>query len=230
MALAVSVLMVLAGAIRAQTLTDLGATAPTPGARGHCPVEHQREHDISPDGLNYFTDNQTGHGAGEPGQTFTTGTNSSGYTLTSVSFMTAGLRCLRRHRHAPDLLPPHLFRVRRQRHPAANLHLGQFHLQRRRLAAMERVVHTGGCQYDLCLVIRQSEFDHQRLEALAVASGNPYAGGEIGLVPPGGGAITFGNSHGYDAVFDVGLIPHTCPPASTNSPCRRRTVCLSGRW
>ena len=33
MALAVSVLMVLAGTIRAQTLTDLGATAPTPGAK-----------------------------------------------------------------------------------------------------------------------------------------------------------------------------------------------------
>jgi hypothetical protein len=32
MALAAGVLMVLAGTIRAQTLTDLGATAPTPGA------------------------------------------------------------------------------------------------------------------------------------------------------------------------------------------------------
>jgi hypothetical protein len=32
MALAVSVFMVLAGAIHAQTLTDLGAAAPTPGA------------------------------------------------------------------------------------------------------------------------------------------------------------------------------------------------------
>ena len=32
MALAAVVLMILAGAIRAQTLTDLGTTAPTPGA------------------------------------------------------------------------------------------------------------------------------------------------------------------------------------------------------
>ena len=42
-------------------------------------------------------------------------------------------------------------------------------------------------------------------EALAVASGNPYSGGQIGLIPTTGGAITFGGSHGFDAVFDVGL-------------------------
>ncbi|MGO9587899.1 MAG: hypothetical protein ACLP2Y_17095, partial [Limisphaerales bacterium] len=44
-----------------------------------------------PDGLNYYTDNQTGHDAGEPGQTFTTLTGSTGYLLTSLAFMTAGL-------------------------------------------------------------------------------------------------------------------------------------------
>jgi mono/diheme cytochrome c family protein len=44
-------------------------------------------------------------------------------------------------------------------------------------------------------------------DAIGVASGNPYAGGEIGLIPPGGGAITFGGSHGYDATFDLGLTP-----------------------
>ena len=48
-------------------------------------------------------------------------------------------------------------------------------------------------------------------EALAVASGNPYAGGQIGLFPTAGGAITFGSSHGFDAVFDVGLSPANVP-------------------
>ena len=46
---------------------------------------------------------------------------------------------------------------------------------------------------------------------MGVASGNPYAGGEIGLIPPGGGAITFGGSHGFDAAFDVGLGPANVP-------------------
>jgi hypothetical protein len=90
MALAVGVLMVLAGAIRAQTLTDLGATAPTPGANDIAQLSTVGNQ-TAPDGLNYYTDNQTGHGTGEPGQTFTTGTNSSGYLLTSVAIRTAGL-------------------------------------------------------------------------------------------------------------------------------------------
>ena len=84
MALAVSVLMVLAGTIRAQTLADLGATAPTPGANDISQLS-TNGNTTFPDSLNYYTDNQTGHGSGEPGQTFTTGTNSAGYTLTSVS-------------------------------------------------------------------------------------------------------------------------------------------------
>ena len=91
MVLAVGFLMVLAGAIRAQTLADLGATAPIPGAQDIAQLS-STGNQTDPDGLNYFTDNQTGYGTGEPGQTFTTWTNTAGYTLTSVSFMTAGLR------------------------------------------------------------------------------------------------------------------------------------------
>ena len=48
-------------------------------------------------------------------------------------------------------------------------------------------------------------------EALAVASNNPYAGGQIGLFPPAGGTITFGSSHAFDAVFDLGLAPANVP-------------------
>ena len=46
---------------------------------------------------------------------------------------------------------------------------------------------------------------------MGVASGNPYAGGEMGLFPPASGTITFGSSHGFDAVFDVGLVLATQP-------------------
>jgi hypothetical protein len=72
------------------TLADLGATAPAPGLYD---VSQLSTHgnQTAPDGLNYYTDNQTGHGTGEPGQTFTTGTNSAGYMLTSAAIRTAGL-------------------------------------------------------------------------------------------------------------------------------------------
>lgn len=75
---------------RAQTLVDLGATAPTPGANDISQFSTAGDQTF-PDNLNYYTDNQTGHGGGEPGQTFTTGTNSAGYVLSSVALLTAGL-------------------------------------------------------------------------------------------------------------------------------------------
>ncbi|SPE54379.1 hypothetical protein SBV1_1860027 [Verrucomicrobia bacterium] len=90
LALAVSVVTVLAGAAGAQTLTDRGATAPTPGANDISQLSTSGNTTF-PDGLNYYTDNETGHSAGEPGQTFTTGSNPRGYILLSVSLMTAGL-------------------------------------------------------------------------------------------------------------------------------------------
>jgi hypothetical protein len=65
MALAVIVFMVVAGAVRAQTLTDLGTNAPTPGTNDIAQL-NITGNQTAPDGLNYYTDNQTGHNTGEP--------------------------------------------------------------------------------------------------------------------------------------------------------------------
>ena len=59
-------------------------------------------------------------------------------------------------------------------------------------------------------------------ENLGNVSGNPYAGGEVALIPPAGGGMTFGSSHDYDATFVVGLTaatslivnPPRLPPAA----------------
>ena len=88
--LTICAILLLAGAGHAQTLVDLGTTAPTPGTNDIAQLSTTGNQTF-PDGLNYYTDNQSVHGAGEPGQTFTTGTNSGGYVLSSVSLMTAGL-------------------------------------------------------------------------------------------------------------------------------------------
>src|SRR5450432_2365080 len=65
-------------------LTDFGATDPTPGANDITNffniVVFQND-----DGLNYYFDNGT-----PPGQTFTSGSNALGYTLTSLKIKTAG--------------------------------------------------------------------------------------------------------------------------------------------
>ena len=75
---------------KGQTLHTLGGPAPTPGLNDIFQLSTSGNQ-TAPDGLNYYTDNQTTHAAGEPGQTFTTGTNSAGYILTSISLKTAGL-------------------------------------------------------------------------------------------------------------------------------------------
>ena len=50
-------------------------------------------------------------------------------------------------------------------------------------------------------------------DAMGVAANSPYAGGEIGLFPPAGGTITFGDSHQFEmpAPFDLALAPQNIP-------------------
>ncbi len=203
MALAVGVLMVLAGAIRAQILADLGATAPIPGSTDIAQLS-TAGNQVYPDDLDYFTDSQTGHGTGEPGQTFTTGTDTAGYTLTSVSFMTAGL-------HAyygigtPQPYYLHIYSM-----SGGNATLLTNYTSANVTFSDGDWLQWSGLSIPLAANATYAwsfgkASSTPGAEALGVASGNPYAGGEIGLFPPGGGAITFGSSHACDAVFDVGL-------------------------
>ena len=53
------------------SLTSLGSTAPTPGPNDISQLSTNGQAN-KPDTLNYYTDNQSNHGAGEPGQTFKT--------------------------------------------------------------------------------------------------------------------------------------------------------------
>ena len=73
----------LAGSLCAQTFTDLGPAAPSPGTNDiYQPSTHGDQ--TWPDGLNYFTDNNP-----PVGQTFTAGTNA--INLASFAIKTAGL-------------------------------------------------------------------------------------------------------------------------------------------
>src|SRR5260221_8047341 len=89
---AVMALTLLGVAVRAQTsaaLTGLATNTPTPGINDISQLLTSGQTNM-PDGLNYYTDEQTTHNAGEPGQTFTTGTNGAGYLLNSVTIKTGG--------------------------------------------------------------------------------------------------------------------------------------------
>jgi len=208
--LVAAVLMILNGAVDAQTLTDLGTTAPTPGANDAAQLS-SAGNQTYPDGLNYYTDNQSAYGTGEPGQTFTTGSNAAGYTLTSVSFMTAGLGSYSGTGSAQNYYF-HIYSVSG----------GSVTLLTNYTSAPFAFSDGDWLQWNgLSLPLAGNTtyaFSFGKAsqavggwEALAVANGNPYAGGEIGLFPPAGGAVTFGGSHGFDELFDVGLMPANVP-------------------
>ena len=144
----------LAGAVHAQTLSDIGSTAPTPGPNDIYQFSTQGNQ-TAPDGLNYYTDNQTGHGTGEPGQTFTTGTNAAGYMLTSVAVRTGGLGSSTYNGiSTPQPYYLHIYSISgSDSHVAPDLYVRQHHIQRRRLAEMERLVRAAVGQRHLCLFL-----------------------------------------------------------------------------
>ena len=75
--------LLLTTAAQAQvTITDIGASAPTPGANDISQLVYGN---VAPAGLNYYWDNGT-----PPGQSFTTGSNPQGYVLTSLALQTSG--------------------------------------------------------------------------------------------------------------------------------------------
>jgi beta-galactosidase len=211
MALMAGVLAALAWPARAQTLTDIGANAPTPGTYDIAQLS-TNGNKTAPDGLNYYTDNQSVHGAGEPGQTFTTGTNSGGYVLISVAIKTAGLGSSTYS--GISTAQPYYLHLYSVSGSTATLQLtctssnftfsdGDW-LQWSGLSLALTANSTYACSFGR--VNSSSGW-----EPLAGATNNLYAGGEIGLISPTTGAITTGSSHGFDAVFDVGLVSATLP-------------------
>ncbi|MFZ0826159.1 MAG: chitobiase/beta-hexosaminidase C-terminal domain-containing protein [Verrucomicrobiia bacterium] len=208
------------GAQTPATLTDLGATAPTPGSSDISQLSTAGNTKF-PDTLNYYTDNQTDHAAGEPGQTFTAGNNAGGYTLTSLSLQSAGLDSGGGSPGGSINYLLHIYSV-----SGGNVTLLATYIS----AAPVSYVDGDWLQWSGLSVTLSANATYAYSfgkaaagggwDAIGVASGNPYPGGEIGLIPPGGGAITFGSSHGYDATFDIGLGLPGPPTVAvvTNSP------------
>jgi hypothetical protein len=202
----------LAGVLHAQTLTDIGTTAPTPGVLDISQLSILGNQ-TGPDGLNYYTDNQTGHGTGEPGQTFTTGANSGGYLLTSVAVRTGGIGGNSGIGTAqPYYL--HIYSVSGstatllQTYTSGNITFSDGDWLKWSGFSVTLSANTTYA-YSFGKASSTSGW-----EPMAVANNNVYAGGQIGLIPTSGGTITFGSSHNFDAVFDLGLVSPTTPGIS----------------
>ena len=200
------------------TLADLGATAPTPGLYDISQFSISGQAN-KPDGLNYYTDNQSDHSAGEPGQTFTTANASTGYLLSSLAIKTGGGTTSGTGTAQDYLL--HIYSVN-----GGNGTLLATYSATNFTFADGDWLQWSGFSFALsnntayAFSFGKASSAVGGWEAMGNASGNPYADGEIGLMPVAGGTITFGSSHGYDAVFDLGLTPMGGPTVAviTNNP------------
>ena len=175
------------------TLTDLGTTAPTPGPNDVSQFSTTGDN-AKADGLNYYTDNQPGYGTGEPGQTFTTGNAGAGYLLTSLAIKTGG-----GDTSGTGTAQGYLLHIYSVSGGTATL-LAAYSATNFSFTDGDWLLWSG---FNLSLAAN-SVYGYSfgkvtqavgGWEAMANSSSNPYAGGELGLMPVAGGTITFGSSH-----------------------------------
>jgi hypothetical protein len=201
----------LAGVLHAQTLTDIGSAAPSPGTNDIYQLSTSGNQ-TWPDGLNYFTDNNP-----PVGQTFTTGTNPM--KLVSVAIKTAGLNSGNGY-GTPTNTPTYYLRIYSMSGSTATL-LITFSAPNPGFSDGDWLQWSG---LNVPLATNKTyafSFGIQPTgggwAALAVAT-NTYAGGEIAIIPISGGTITTGGSHKFDAVFALGLRAVTNLPAAMPLP------------
>ena len=172
-----------------------------------------------PDGLNYYTDDYPSDGGGAPGQTFTTGSTATAYVLNSVAIKTGGGTT-----SATGTAQSYILNIYSVSGSTAML-LANYGADGFAFNDGDWLQWSGlNLQLSSNSVYAYS-FSRTAAgvgwEAMDNADNNPYAGGEIVLVPVAGGLMTFGPSDSFDAVFDLGLTLSNIPPSLavvTNAP------------
>jgi hypothetical protein len=200
---AVSITILYANA--SGVLTDLGATAPTPGANDIYQLTQPTAQN-KPDGLNYYMDNSQ-----PPGQTFTTGANSLGYVLKSVSLMMGGDVGGLPTNGQPYYL--RLYKVNGSTATEYAIYTSQTNAQ----------INTGGSGNDwlrwtgiAAPLAPSTTYAYTFGRDQSIGAGwdnvgnvgsNPYANGEVCLISANGGtgSVVYSSSDSYDGTFDLGL-------------------------
>jgi hypothetical protein len=193
--------VVLGGSAHAATIADFGTTAPTPGANDVSQLTGGTADDLA--GNTYYSDKNP-----PPGQTFTTGSNTSGYGLTSLYVKTGGYDA-----NNTGTAQTYTLRIYSVSGSTATL-LSTY--------VTDNVLgFTDGTwlQYSGLTNILQPNtvyaYTHQRntvgWDGMSAVLGNLYAGGQACNIPTAGGAITFGSSGNMDGTFMARLLPITDP-------------------
>lgn len=198
---AVSITILYANA--SAVLTDLGLTAPTPGANDISQMITAGG-PLKPDTLNYYDNNSSA----PAGQTFTTGGNSTGYILKSVAINMSGdfgglptngqpyYLSLYKVVNGGSTAVPYAFYTSQTNATIDSGGSGTDWLQWTGIS----LPLAANTTYAYTHVSSGSGWD-----CMGSVNTAGYAGGEVCLISPDGGAITYGSSDSYDATFDLGL-------------------------
>jgi hypothetical protein len=189
----------LAGVVRAQTLTDIGAANPTPGPNDIYQLSTNGNTE-STGGFNYFSNNNP-----PPGETFTTGTTP--LVLTSVSFKTGS---------APldsggGGLGPEDYHLRISSVSSSG---GATLIDSYASSPVSYTdghwlqwTNLGGVPLATNTTYAYSFAATSGYDGLALST-NLISGGQAALIPTTSGAVTY-DSPAYGAVFDIGLSTNT---------------------
>ncbi|MGD1089747.1 MAG: hypothetical protein ABR955_13655 [Verrucomicrobiota bacterium] len=189
----------LAGVVRAQTLTDIGAANPTPGPNDIYQLSTNGNTE-STGGFNYFSNNNP-----PPGETFTTGTTP--LVLTSVSFKTGS---------APldsggGGLGPEDYHLRISSVSSSG---GATLIDSYASSPVSYTdghwlqwTNLGGVPLATNTTYAYSFAATSGYDGLALST-NLISGGQAALIPTTSGAVTY-DSPAYSAVFDIGLSANT---------------------
>lgn len=203
--------LALAGSAQGAAVSDFGTAAPTPGPNDISQLVNNG--DIARDGLNYFADNSS-----PPGQTFTTGSNPSGYALTSLHVQTGGY-------NANNTGTAQTYTLRIYSISGGTATLISTYVTDNLLGFTDGdwLKYTG--MTNILQPNTVYAYTHARntvgWDGMACAAGNLYAGGQICLIPIVGGSVVYGSTGNSDAAFLVNLAPVTDPfvfPTYINTP------------
>jgi hypothetical protein len=222
LALASCALLAVTLTARAQLLSgsDTGSTAPTPGFYDISQLLTTGDTVVLPDGsgLNDFYDNTSG-GTGYVGSSFTTGPNSTGYTMTSFAFKfgggnggTGGVPNGYAGGNDVTLAGGWIITIYKlsgtgntNATPVATNTVGTLTGAGNtghdwiQVTGITNVSLSGNSTY-AWTIFQPSGYDD-----LAYATGTPFTGGAICRIPPAGGLVTFFSTDADSATFDIGL-------------------------
>jgi hypothetical protein len=217
MMLSAVAILLLATASRAQvTLVDIGATTPTPGANDISQLSNAGNA-ADPGSLNYYWDDgYTTPTTGAPSQSFTTLNNSEGYIMTSVAIQVGGLGNFGANGSgSPFEVQPfalYVFQLSGIGQTNAVL-IASYTASGQLNGDGDWMQWTGlgvplapGTNYAFAFGISAPPGGNDDWEAVSVASGWPYSGGQVCLVPNAGGKVKYASTPDtFDMTFDVGL-------------------------